>query len=84
MRENRAVQLFAMELIDEQAALEEIDFPNYQIVAERVQKRKADAAQAEAMAKGGVPPMPAPGVGGAGGAPAAGPMGPEARTAARV
>ena len=74
MRENRAVQLFAMELIDEQAALEEIDFPNAQAVATRVQERKAAAAEAEAAAKGG------------GGSPSlgAGGIGPNARTGARV
>ncbi len=74
MRENRAVQLFAMELIDELAALEEIDFPNFQLVAQRVQERKQAAAEAEAAAKGG---------GAAGGLGAAG-IEPNARTGARV
>ncbi len=73
MRENRAVQLFAMELIDEQAALEEIDFPNAQAVATRVQERKAAAAEAEAAAKGG-----------GGASLGAGGIGPNARTGARV
>ena len=53
MRENRAVQLFAMELIDELAALTEMDFPNAVQVAQRVQARKAEMAAAEAAAKGG-------------------------------
>jgi len=53
MRENRAVQLFAMELIDETAALTEIDFPNAVAVAKRVQERKQQMAEAEAAAKGG-------------------------------
>lgn len=53
MRENRAVQLFAMEMIDEQAALAEIDFPNAKAVADRVAKRKAEMA---AMEGGGVGP----------------------------
>jgi hypothetical protein len=76
MRENRAVQLFAMELIDEQAALEEIDFPNAQAVATRVQERKAAAAEAEAAAKGGGSAAgPSLGAGG---------IGPNARTGARV
>ena len=53
MRENRAVQLFAMEMIDEEAALEEIDFPNWRKVSERVQQRKAQMA---AMEGGGAGP----------------------------
>ena len=72
MRENRAVQLFAMELIDELAALEEIDFPNFQLVAQRVQERKQAAAEAEAAAKGGGAALGAAGIG------------PNARTGARV
>lgn len=73
MRENRAVQLFAMELIDEQAALEEIDFPNAQAVSQRVMERKQAAAEAEAAAKGG-----------GGASLGAGGIGPNARTGARV
>jgi hypothetical protein len=46
MRENRAVQLFTLGLIDEQAALCEIDFPNYTEVAARVQQQKAQAMAA--------------------------------------
>ncbi len=64
-----------MELIDEAAALEEIDFPNAQAVATRVQERKQAAAEAEAAAKGG---------GAGGGSLGAGGIGPNARTGARV
>lgn len=43
MREDRAVQLFTLGAIDEEALLSDIDYPNAGAVAERVEKKKAAA-----------------------------------------
>lgn len=53
MRENRAVQLFAMQAIDRQAMLEEIDFPNAKRVADRVDEQEKQLAAMGQAASGG-------------------------------
>lgn len=47
MREDRAVQLFTLGIIDEEAALADLEYPNYQEVARRTaQKRAAQMLEA--------------------------------------
>lgn len=47
MRSDRAVQLFTLGAIDEQALLEDIDYPNAAAVAGRVAERKAQESLEE-------------------------------------
>lgn len=56
---DRSMALFKAGALDELELLKDADYPNYEAVYERVQARKAQAAQAEMMAKaGGAPPAP--------------------------
>lgn len=48
MREDRAVQLYTLGAIDEQALLEDVQYPNAQEVAGRVEKKRQDGMMAEA------------------------------------
>jgi hypothetical protein len=52
----KARQMFLDGVIDEEEYLKAADYPNWQVVLERVMQKRADAAQAEAAAKAGPPP----------------------------
>jgi hypothetical protein len=47
MREDRAVQLFTLGMIDEEAALADLEYPNYAVVAQRVAQKRAQQQMAE-------------------------------------
>lgn len=53
MREDRAIQLGTLGFIDRQAVLEDLNYPNAQIVAQRMDEREAQMAQMGAQASPG-------------------------------
>lgn len=55
MREDRAIQLFTLGAIDNEALLADVNYPNGQAVAARVQKKQMDMAAAAGDAKAGQP-----------------------------
>jgi hypothetical protein len=52
---NKARQMFLDAVIDEEEYLKQAEYPNWQVVLQRVQEQRARAAQAELAAKGGAP-----------------------------
>lgn len=46
MREDRSITMYTLGLIDRDAALSDLDYPNAQVVAERVDKKEQELAQA--------------------------------------